>query len=32
MSDWMMNWELHDEDYKELMELKAEVAKEDAEG
>lgn len=31
MSDWMMNCELHDEDYKELRELMMELAKEEAE-
>lgn len=31
MNDWMMNYELHDEDYEELRELMMEMAKEAAE-
>lgn len=29
MSDWMENWELHDEDYEELMALMEELNEEE---
>lgn len=32
MTEWMMNPELHDEDYAEMVELLAEMAEEEAEG